>query len=333
MIYLLGDVDMSFLWFDKGFFSRENKNNLKSFGSSPSKLKVGILGTGKIGTDLLVKVLRSSNLECILFSGRNLQSEGMQYAASLGVPVSDKGIYAFINDNYRCDVVFDATSAAYHIEHALILEELGTLAIDMTPSQIGECVVPAIGMDEVHQHTNISMISCGGQASIPIAYVMSTVLPEISNLSVSSTVSSDSIGPGTLANIEEYYKNTRTGLSKYTGVAEISVELLVDDVNVKNKMSTTVIAKTTFNDLDLFKQALNSMLSKVQEYVPGYSLESVSYDETDGLKVVISVEGLGDYLPKYAGNLDIINCAAIAVAEKHAERRAETSESEIAEIY
>ena len=325
---------MSFLWFDKGIFSREKKSNLKSFSSSPAKLKVGILGTGKIGADLLVKVQRSPLLECVMFSGRNLQSDGMQFAAQMGINVSDRGIYAFMDKTTECDVVFDATTAAYHIEHSVILDELGTLAIDMTPSQVGECIVPALGLEEVVQNSNISMISCGGQASIPIAYVMSTVLPDIKSLSVVSIVSSNSIGPGTLANIDEYYRNTQAGIAKYTGVSDISVDLQVDEINTNRKMFTTIIAQSEFGNIDLFSNALHSMLNKVQRYVPGYTLEELSYSERDGLlKVDISVEGRGDYLPKYAGNLDIINCAAIAVAERHALDCINSEEAESLEAF
>ena len=305
------------MWFGKRAFSSNVVNDVApiSFGAEP--LKVGILGTGKIGTDLLVKVMRSEHLECVIFAGRNLQSEGMQYAAKLGVPVSDQGIHAFLAGSNQCDIVFDATSAAHHIQHAQVLEELGIFTIDMTPSQIGECVVPAIGLDEIRGSSNISMISCGGQSSIPMAYILSTVVPEISGLEVVSVVSKDSVGPGTLANIDEYYSNTRAGLQKYTGVNDIDVDLQVSEENTR--MVTSILAKTSFTDIDQLNMPLNNMLSKLQRYVPGYKLERIEQIENEGVKIVISVEGVGDYLPKYAGNLDIINCAAVAVAEEYAQ--------------
>jgi len=289
--------------------------------SIPQRLKVGILGTGKIGTDLLIKVQRSKVLECVIFAGRNLESPGMQLAAQLGVKVSDEGINAFRDKNNYCDIVFDATSAANHLEHAPVFDTLGIFAIDMTPSQIGECCVPAISLDEIAQNNNISMISCGGQSSIPIAHVLAKVIPAITQIEVRSIVSANSVGPGTLANIDEYYSNTSAGLHKYTGLNNFLVDLQVDEINLETRMFTSIIARTEFSDLDALRAPLLAMVEKVQAYVPGYKLEAVPVREVDGIRVDISVEGLGDYLPKYAGNLDIINCAAVAVAEEYAQSK------------
>lgn len=300
-----------------GDFLKTNVFQSKQPGSS---VRVGIIGTGKIGTDLLAKVQRSPFLECVLFAGRNLDSAGMNYAARLGVKVSDKGINAFLEPYNHCDIVFDATSAAYHKEHAKLFEELGVLAIDMTPSQIGECCVPALGMKEVLQHRNISMVSCGGQSSIPVASVLAECIPGVKKITVSSIVSANSIGPGTLANIEEYYRNTKAGLHKYTGVNDFDVELHVDEVNLETRMLTSVTAWCDAADLDALQGPLNEMLLRIQRYVPGYRLESNPMVIDGGIRVDLSVEGVGDYLPKYAGNLDIINCAAIAVAEDYAKR-------------
>lgn len=299
-----------------GDFLRANKGVDES---ASSRLRVGIIGTGKIGLDLLIKVRRSPLMECVIFSGRNLQSPGMVYAAELGVPVSDQGINAFFEPRYRCDIVFDATSAANHTEHAQIFDRLGILAIDMTPSQIGECCVPALGMNEVLENKNISMISCGGQSAIPVARTLAQTIPGVTKIAVKSVVSPNSIGPGTLANLDEYYYNTKAGLKKYTGVAEFDVELSVDEVNVETRMLTSVTAFCESVDLDALQMPLKVMLEKIQAYVPGYKLEGEPVLVDGGVRVDLSVEGLGDYLPKYAGNLDIINCAAIAVAEHYAQ--------------
>ena len=300
-------------------FGNKNRGDIKN--SSFCKINVGILGTGKIGTDLLVKVLRSPYLECVMFAGRNYNSEGMQFAAKLDVPLSDQGIVAFTQGDLQCDLVFDATSAAYHIEHAVIFRELGILAVDMTPSQIGECCVPAISLDEVYESNNISMISCGGQSSIPLAHVLAKHLPGVERIDVSSRVSADSIGPGTLANIDEYYRNTKAGLAKYTGLADFDVDLLVDNVNLHTRMFTKITASIKDEqqvDLDLLSGQINAMVQKVKTYVPGFNIEAMPFMEDKQVTLVISVEGAGDYLPKFAGNLDIINCAAIAVAEEFA---------------
>lgn len=281
------------------------------------KMRVGILGTGKIGVDLLAKVQRSPLLECVIFSGRNLQSSGMQYAAALGVPVSDQGINAFFDQQNHCDIVFDATSAVHHIAHAQIFDQLGLFVVDMTPSQIGECCVPALGMNEVLENRNISMISCGGQSSIPVARVLADCIPGIKSLSVKSVVSPDSIGPGTLANIDEYYRNTRSGLQKYTGINNIEIDLQVDPINSESPMLNTICVYADSINIDLLVAPLAAMLQKVQEYVPGYKLYSGPELIEGGVKIELSVEGVGDYLPTYAGNLDIINCAAIVVAEHY----------------
>ena len=282
------------------------------------KLKVGILGTGKIGADLLVKVKRSDWLECAVFAGRNLDSDGMRYAAGLGVPLSDKGIEAFSDPRYKCDIVFDATSAACHLVHAQVFEKLGIFAVDMTPSFIGECCVPALGMPDVRQHRNISMISCGGQSSIPVAHTLYHAIPGVRKIEVKSVVSANSIGPGTLANIKEYYCNTQAGLRKYTGDIEFSVDLIVDAANLEFPMHTSVTAYCDIADLRPLREPLQAIEEHVQNYVPGYRLAGDPVRVNGGVCVELTVEGLGDYLPKYAGNLDIINCAAIAVAEDYA---------------
>lgn len=310
------------MWFVRKAFTKNSSKNIKTNTLMlDEKIKVGILGTGKIGTDLLIKVLRSEFLDCRIFAGRNLNSPGMQKAAMLKVPISDRGIDAFRSGDYECDIVFDATSAAYHIEHAQIFDQLGIFAIDMTPSQIGECIVPAIEIDGVAAHKNVSMISCGGQSSIPIAYMLSVAMPEIKQLKVSSVVAGESIGPATIANIDEYYRNTKFGLSKYTGVADsdIDVELIVDDINPPSDMRTTIYAECdTAIEAESLVRPLEDILRRVQRYVPGYRLERKPIAEDGSVRVDISVRGLGDYLPEYAGNLDIINCAAIAVAEEYA---------------
>lgn len=284
------------------------------------KIRIAILGTGKIGCDLLVKVQRSSTLECVMFAGRNLASEGMKFASSLNTPISDRGIEAILALDPPCEIVFDATSAAYHLDHAPRFRDHNIFAIDMTPSQLGECCVPAIGLQDIHDKYNVSMISCGGQSSIPIAHILANEIKNISRIDVKSIVSANSIGPGTIANIEEYYRNTKSGLKKYTHLENFTVDLIVDDINVETKMLTSIKAFTDFSDVEALITPLNTMLEKVQQYVPGYRLESKPVREADGIRVDISVTGLGDFLPTYAGNLDIINCAAIAVAEDYAKR-------------
>ncbi len=190
------------------------------------KLRIGILGTGNIGTDLLIKVLRSDLLECVAFVGRNLNSTGMRKALELGVPISDKSINAFISGLFDVDLVFDATSAALHQKHAPpIFKELGILAIDMTPSQVGDLCVPAINLADCRESMNLNMITCGGQSSLPIAHTLKETVPDISYIEVVSAISSSSAGPGTRANLDEYINNTEAALLHFTGCDSAKVIL------------------------------------------------------------------------------------------------------------
>ena len=162
------------------------------------KIAVGIIGTGRIGTDLMMKILKSDILECSLFVGRSKTSEGIKVAKSLGVPTSDRSIQAFVERSEEFEVVFDATSADHHRIHAPMFEELGLLAIDLTPAKLGYSCVPSINLDSARYAKNVNMITCGGQASVPIAEVLTKVFPDISRMEIHTLVAEDSIGPGYL---------------------------------------------------------------------------------------------------------------------------------------
>ena len=175
-----------------------------------NKIKVAIIGSGNIGTDLLVKTLKSNLIECTLFTGRNLQSPGMKKAYDLGINVSDQGIDAIVKNPDCCDVVIDCTSSQSHEKHWPVLRDLGKTVIDMTPAKIGKLVVPAINLDkEVLYHTqNINLITCGGQTSIPIAHALSQVHDDIDYIEVASNIASLSAGPATRLNLDEYVETT-----------------------------------------------------------------------------------------------------------------------------
>jgi acetaldehyde dehydrogenase (acetylating) len=281
------------------------------------KIKVGILGTGNIGTDLLIKVMRSEFLECVMFSGRNFSSPGMSKASSLGVKVSDEGIGAFNKEERICDIVFDATSAAAHLENAKLFKRLGIFVIDMTPAKVGVMCVPEIDVEDIITEMNVNMITCGGQASIPIAYAISQAVGEIDYIETVSTISSKSAGPATRDNIDEYIDATEKGLQKYTGAKSAKAMININPASPPINMQTTVMVKIVKPDMTKVLEKVNNTVKNISEYVPGYSLVfSPVYDElTERLIVTVKVQGVGDYLPKYAGNLDIINCAAIRVAE------------------
>lgn len=285
------------------------------------KLNVAIIGTGNIGTDLLIKITRSKYLECTLFSGRNLNSKGMIKAMSLGVQLSDKGIDAIIENPECYDLVFDATSAASHLLHAPVLKKLGKIVIDLTPAKLGLFTIPSVNLTEALKYDNLNMITCGGQASIPIAYSISKITKNIEYIELVSTIASKSAGPGTRANIDEYIETTEKALSYFTGCKNVKVILNLNPAHPSIDMNTTIYLQIKNPDIDSIKLEVKKMASTIKSYVPGYilALEPV-YD--NGLIVLsIKVQGLGDYLPKYAGNLDIINCAAIAIAEEFAKNR------------
>lgn len=285
---------------------------------SAKKLKTAILGSGLIGTDLMVKILRSPYLDCALFIGRNLQSKGMAKALSLGVKISDQSLDAIVKDPSVCDLVFDATSAHGHKLHAEVLEKLGKLAIDLTPAQVGGMCVPGVNLTECLGLKNVNMVTCGGQASIPLAYVVGQTQKDVEYIEVVSTISSRSAGPATRANLDEYIETTEKGLKYFSGAKRTKAILVLNPAQPCINMQTTVMAKVPNPDMAALKSGVREMVAKIQSYVPGYKLAVDPTLEGDRIIMMVRVQGLGDYLPSYAGNLDIINCAAIAMAEEYA---------------
>ncbi|BBN58981.1 acetaldehyde dehydrogenase (acetylating) [Hydrogenovibrio marinus] len=282
------------------------------------KVTVGIVGTGNIGTDLLMKIQRSKYLECSIFAGRNLASSGMSRAASMGVRVSDEGIDAIVNQPDLCQIVFDATSAGSHLIHAPILKSLGKFVIDMTPAKIGLLCVPEVNLEKAINSNNVNMITCGGQASIPLAYAITKVHPEINYIETVSTIASRSAGPGTRINIDEYIEATEKGLKKFCKVENAKAMINLNPANPAIDMQTSVLVEVDNPNIKKIELEIDQMVSRIQRYVPGYKLVLHPTYDSGRLLVTVRVQGVGDYLPKFAGNLDIINCAAINVAEHYA---------------
>jgi acetaldehyde dehydrogenase (acetylating) len=287
---------------------------------SSKKVKVAILGSGNIGTDLLVKIMRSPYIECSLFIGRHLGTPGMNKANSLGIKVSDLSIEAIERDPDCCDLVFDATSALDHNIHWPILKRLGKRVIDMTPSGIGEMCVPAINIDQCLNYQNINMITCGGQASIPLANVIGSTQKGVEYIEAVSSIASRSAGPATRINIDEYVDTTERGLRKFTGCANVKAILNLNPAHPSIDMQTTVFAKVKEPNIPRLQAEIDVMVKKIQAYVPGYKLLIAPMIETNRVVIMVRVQGMGDYLPKYAGNMDIINCAGIAMAEQFAKK-------------
>lgn len=286
--------------------------------TSSNKLKIAIIGSGNIGTDLLIKVLRSKQMSCTLFVGRNFNSLGMKRANALGVPISERGIEAIVNDPSICDLVFDATSAQAHVEHWAILDRLGKTVIDMTPAKLGEFCVPAINAGACLETgtRNINMITCGGQSSVPIANALSQVHADIEYIEVASSIASRSAGPATRYNLDEYIDTTEQALRQFSSARRTKAILILNPAHPPIDMQTTIYAKIANPDMPAIQASVAAMVEQLKQYVPGYQL--IVPPTLEGGKVVITVKvlGNGDYLPQYAGNLDIINCAAIAMAER-----------------
>jgi acetaldehyde dehydrogenase (acetylating) len=284
------------------------------------KLRVAILGSGNIGTDLLIKIQRSDFLECVLFIGRNLSSPGMTKAVSMGIKVSDQSIDAIVKDPDCCDLVFDATSAKDAQYHWDILKQLGKIVVDMTPAKVGGLCIPAVNLDDSIEQQNVNMVTCGGQASIPIAYLIGQTHPDVEYIEVVSSIASRSAGPGTRLNLDEYIETTEEGIRLFSGAKRTKAILNLNPADPCIDMQTTIFAKVNNPDIEALKKAVTLMIEKIKKYVPGYQLLVGPLYENNRIVVMVKAQGLGDYLPKYAGNLDIINCAAIAVAEEYAKK-------------
>lgn len=282
------------------------------------KLKVAIIGSGNIGTDLLIKVLRSPYLECGAFIGRNLSSPGMIKALSLGVTVSAEGINYIEKNPSCCELVFDATSAKSHLDHAPILKKLDKRIIDLTPAKVGLMSVPSVNLAGSLAESNVNMVTCGGQASIPVAYAIGQTQADVEYIEVVSSIASRSAGPATRQNLDEYIKTTEDGLKKFSGATRTKTILNLNPAEPCVDMQATIFAKVKSPDIAKLSGVLSGLVERVREYVPGYEIILGPIMENDRIVVMVRVRGLGDYLPAYAGNLDIINCAAIAMAEEYA---------------
>ena len=238
-----------------------------SMSAVQKKLRVAIIGSGNIGTDLLVKVLRSEFLACGAFVGRNPMSQGMQTARKLGALVSADSI-GYIRDNPDCcDLVFDATTAKDHLTHAPILKELGKIAIDLTPAKVGVMCVPAVNMADCVQQDNVNMVTCGGQASIPIAYVIGRTQKDVDYIEVVSSIASRSAGPGTRVNLDEYIHTTEKGIKQFSGARRTKAILNLNPAQPCIDMQTTILAKVGGRDMEALQRELAPMVKAIQRYV------------------------------------------------------------------
>lgn len=285
------------------------------------KVKVGIIGTGNIGTDLLLKLQRSEILECGIFTGRNPESKGIQIAEKMSIPTSVDSIGYIQKNPECCQIVFDATSADVHRRNAPILKEMGKFAIDLTPAHVGKMCVPVLNMDECMEEDNVNLITCGGQATTPIAYAISQVHPETKYIEIVATIASKSAGAGTRNNIDEFTQATRDSLSAFTGIHNTKAIIILNPAEPPITMHNTVYALIDHPNMAAIRQKVHEMEINIRKYVPGYKITMEPVYESGRVTTTLQVVGLGDYLPKYSGNLDIITCAAIEIAEKYVKKK------------
>jgi acetaldehyde/propanal dehydrogenase len=288
------------------------------------KIKCALIGPGNIGTDLLYKLQRSAVLEPVWMVGIDPTSEGLKRAAAMGIKTTSDGVDGLLEHVLKDDIqiAFDATSAYVHAENSRKLNALGVLMIDLTPAAIGPFCVPPVNLiDHVGRgEMNVNMVTCGGQATIPMVAAVSRVQP-VAYGEIVATVSSKSVGPGTRVNIDEFTRTTSGAVQKVGGAKKGKAIIIINPAEPPMIMRDTVHCLTeTEPDREKITASVHAMIKEVQKYVPGYKLVNGPVFDGNRVSLFMEVEGLGDYLPKYAGNLDIMTAAAARTAEMFAEQ-------------
>lgn len=294
-------------------------------------MKTAIIGSGNIGTDLMIKILRlSENLEISMMVGIDPASDGLARAERMGVATTHEGIDGLVNSDLfdEVEIVFDATSAKAHLHHAEVLAGKGKRVIDLTPAAVGPYVVPAANLPEHLDAQNVNMVTCGGQATIPIVWAVSQVA-NVHYGEIVASIASKSAGPGTRANIDEFTETTARGIESVGGAAHGKAVIILNPAEPPLIMRDTVYTLSEGGSEEEITRSIRDVVARVAEYVPGYRLVTdpifdettirlVGGEEVSGLKTttLLEVEGAGHYLPKYAGNLDIMTSAALQVAEE-----------------
>jgi acetaldehyde/propanal dehydrogenase len=284
-----------------------------------SKINVALIGSGNIGTDLMYKALRSTTLAPTWMVGIDPASDGLARARAAGLKTTAEGLDGLLpqvaRDGIR--IAFDATSAYVHHEHARRLREHGVAVIDLTPAAVGPYCVPPVNLAEHagRGEMNVNMVSCGGQATIPIVAAVSSVQP-VEYAEIVATVASRSAGPGTRKNIDEFTRTTASGIEKVGGARRGKAIIILNPAEPPLMMRDSVHCLTRDEpEQERIRAAILAMVDEVRKYVPGYRLTHGPVFDDRRVSVYLEVAGLGDYLPKYAGNLDIMTAAALRTGE------------------
>jgi len=299
------------------------------------KIKVAVIGSGNIGTDLMIKLLRNSKvLECAAMVGIDPESDGLARAKRMGVPTTHEGIEGLLKMPHfnEIKVVFDATSAYAHKHHNDVLKEHGITVVDLTPAAIGPYCVPVVNIEEHLQEQNVNMVTCGGQATIPMVYAVSRIA-KVHYAEIVASVSSASAGPGTRQNIDEFTETTARAVEKVGGATQGKAIIILNPAEPPMIMRNTIFTLSDKADEQAIRDSVNEIVEGVKSYVPGYSLkQEVQFEYFDdsnplhipgrgdftGMKcsIFMEVEGAAHYLPSYAGNLDIMTSAAMGTGER-----------------
>jgi acetaldehyde/propanal dehydrogenase len=283
------------------------------------RVRCAIIGSGNIGTDLMYKALRSAEIEPVWMVGIDPDSDGLARARSHGLKTTHEGVDGLIAhmraDNIR--MAFDATSAYAHAENSRKVIEQGAVMIDLTPAAIGPYCVPSVNLAAqiALGASNLNMVTCGGQATIPMVYAVSRVQP-VDYGEIIATVSSRSAGPGTRANIDEFTRTTATGVERVGGAKRGKAIIIINPADPPIIMRDTIHCLTESEpDQEAIRASVHAMVADVQKYVPGYQLKNGPVFDGRRVSIFLEVAGLGDYLPTYAGNLDIMTASALRTGE------------------